>query len=162
MTKAKILLVDDEPLNLKLYEKMLKAHEFQIITGTNGQECLEKAEKNFPDLIVLDWNMPVMHGIEALEILKKDPETKAIPVIMITGVMTSPEDLAYAMTIGANDFLKKPFDKQELNARVKNILLLHQSLKALKTRNNELDETNKFINSLIDSIPHAVIYYSPD
>ncbi len=162
MSNAKVLLVDDEPLNLKLYEKMLKEHDFQISKATNGIECLEKAQENFPDLIIMDWNMPVMHGIEALEILKKNPETNDIPVIMVTGVMTSPEDLAYAMTLGANDFLKKPFDKQELNARVKNILLLQQSLNALKNQNNLLEEKNLFINSLIDSIPHAVIYYSPD
>lgn len=162
MSNAKVLLVDDEPLNLKLYDKMLKEHNFQIFKATNGKECLEKVQEIFPDLIILDWNMPIMHGIEALEILKKDTKTKDIPVIMVTGVMTSPEDLAYAMTIGANDFLKKLFDKQELNARVKNILLLHQSLKTLKTQNSELEDKNLFINSLIDSIPHAVIYYSPD
>ena len=72
MINPKLLLVDDEPLNLKLYDKMLKDFNFQIITAANGQECLEKVNEHFPDLILLDWNMPVMHGIEALEILKKN------------------------------------------------------------------------------------------
>lgn len=160
MSVTKVLLVDDEPLNLKLYERMLKEHNFQIYTAANGKECLEKVQENYPDLIIMDWNMPVMHGIDALEILKKDPATKDIPVIMITGVMTSPEDLAYAMAVGAIDFLKKPFDKQELNARVKNILLLQQALNVLKTQNNLLEDKNLFINSLIESIPHPVVYYS--
>ncbi|MDD2380685.1 MAG: response regulator [Mariniphaga sp.] len=162
MNNAKLLLVDDEPLNLKLFDKMLKEHHYQILTATNGKECLEKVQAYCPDLVILDWNMPVMHGIEVLEILKKDPENKDIPVLMITGVMTSPEDLSYAMTIGAIDFLKKPFDKQELNARVKNILLLYQSMNALKTQNSLLEDKNRFINSLIDSIPHPIIYYSTE
>ena len=160
MSNLKVLLVDDEPLNLKLYDKMLKEHNFQISTASNGKECLEKVQESFPDLVILDWNMPVMNGIETLEILKKDHATKDIPVLMITGVMTSSEDLAYAMTVGAIDFLKKPFDKQELNARVKNILLLYESLNALKAQNSLLEDKTLFITSLIESIPHPVIYYS--
>lgn len=162
MSNSKILLVDDEPLNLKLYDKMLKEHNFVITTATNGQECLDRVREEFPDLIILDWNMPVMDGIDALETLKKDSSTKDIPVLMVTGVMTSSEDLAYAMTVGAIDFLKKPFDKQELNARVRNILLLNESIKALKKQNTLLEDKNLFITSLFESIPHPVTYYSPE
>ena len=162
MSNSKLLLVDDEPLNLKLYDKMLKDFDFQIITAANGQECLEKVNEHFPDLILLDWNMPVMHGIEALEILKKNESTKDIPVLMITGVMTSSEDLSFAMALGAIDFLKKPFDKLELSARVRNILLLSDSLKTLKDQNRRLEDKNIFITSLIESIPHPVIYSSLD
>ena len=119
MNHSKVLLVDDEPLNLKLYDKMLKDFNFQIITAANGQECLNKVQEHFPDLILLDWNMPVMDGVEALEILKKDDATKDIPVLMITGVMTSSEDLSFAMSVGAIDFLKKPFDRLGLCARMR-------------------------------------------
>lgn len=160
MSHSKLLLVDDEPLNLKLYEKMLKDHDSQIITATNGQDCLDKVREHFPDLILLDWNMPVMDGIQALEILKKDETTKDIPVLMITGVMTSSEDLSFAMSVGAIDFLKKPFDKLELSARVRNILLLSDTLKTLKNQNSSLENQNLFITSLIESIPHPVIYSS--
>ncbi len=160
MSHSKLLLVDDEPLNLKLYEKMLKDHDSQIITATNGKDCLDKVREHFPDLILLDWNMPVMDGIQALEILKKDETTKDIPVLMITGVMTSSEDLAFAMSVGAIDFLKKPFDKLELSARVRNILLLSDTLKTLKNQNSSLENQNLFITSLIESIPHPVIYSS--
>jgi PAS domain S-box-containing protein len=162
MSHSKLLLVDDEPLNLKLYDKMLKDHEFQIITAINGQDCIDKVREHYPDLILLDWNMPVMDGIEALEILKKDDATKDIPVLMITGVMTSSEDLVFAMSIGAIDFLKKPFDKLELSARVRNILLLSETLKTLKNQNSSLGNQNLFITSLIESIPHPVIYSSLD
>ena len=160
MSNSKLLLVDDEPLNLKLYEKMLKDHDFQIITAINGKDCLDKVHEHFPDLILMDWNMPVMDGIEALEILKKDGNTKDIPVLMITGVMTSSEDLSFAMSVGAIDFLKKPFDRLELSARVRNILLLSETLKALKSQNSSLENKNLFITSLIESIPHPVIYSS--
>ena len=160
MSHSKLLLVDDERLNLKLYEKMLKDHDSQIITATNGQDSLDKVREHFPDLILLDWNMPVMDGIQALEILKKDETTKDIPVLMITGVMTSSEDLAFAMSVGAIDFLKKPFDKLELSARVRNILLLSDTLKTLKNQNSSLENQNLFITSLIESIPHPVIYSS--
>jgi len=160
MSNSKLLLVDDEPLNLKLYDKMLKDFDFQVITAANGQECLEMVHEHFPDLILLDWNMPVLDGIDTLQILKKDESTKDIPVLMITGVMTSSEDLAFAMSIGAIDFLKKPFERLELSARVRNILLLSESLKALKKQNSSLENKNIFITSLIESIPHPVIYCS--
>lgn len=162
MSNSKLLLVDDEPLNLKLYDKMLKDFNFQIITAANGQECLNKVQEYFPDLILLDWNMPVMDGIETLEILKKDDSMKDIPVLMITGVMTSSEDLSFAMSVGAIDFLKKPFDRLELCARVRNILLLSETLKTLKEQYRDLEDKNIFITSLIESIPHPVIYCSPD
>lgn len=158
----KVLLVDDEALNLKLFDKMLKEYDFQISTAGNGKECIDIARQMRPDLIILDWNMPVMDGIEALENLKKDNDTRDIPVLMITGVMTSSEDMAYAMALGAIDFLKKPFDKLELSARVKNILLLHQSLDDLKEQNTLLEDKNLFIASLLESIPHPVAYYSLD
>ncbi len=160
MSNSRLLLVDDELLNLKLYDKMLKDFNFQIITAVNGQECIEKVNEHFPDLILMDWNMPVMDGIEALERLKKDETTKDIPVLMITGVMTSSEDLAYALSVGAIDFLKKPFDKLELSARVRNILALSESLKTLKKQNSSLEDKTLFITSLIESIPHPVIYTS--
>jgi two-component system sensor histidine kinase/response regulator len=139
MSNSKLLLVDDEPLNLKLYDKMLKDFNFQVIAAANGQECIEKVNEHFPDLILMDWNMPVMDGIEALEILKKDEVTKDIPVLMITGVMTSSEDLAFAMSVGAIDFLKKPFDKRELLARVKTHLELKYAKDQLRLLNEQLE-----------------------
>lgn len=162
MNNSKLLLVDDESLNLLLYSKMLKDFDFELFTANNGKECIEKAGEIKPNLILLDWNMPIMDGIEALEILKKTDELKEIPVIMITGVMSSPENLSLAMSLGASDFIRKPFDKLELTARVKNILLLYSSLNTLKEQYNWLENKNRFISSLIESIPHPVTYHSPD
>lgn len=158
--KFKLLLVDDEPLNILLFSKMLESFSFELYTAENGLICVEKAREIQPDLILLDWNLPVMDGLEALEIIKKDEKTQDIPVIMITGVMSSPENLALAMSIGASDFLKKPFEKLELCARVKNILLLSSSMQAIKNQNQILEDKNVFISALIESIPHPVSYNS--
>lgn len=160
INSARLLLVDDEPLNLKLYKKMLQDFSFQIVTAANGQECLEKVHELSPEIILMDWNMPVMDGIETLKRLKEDETYKDIPVLMITGVMTSSEDLAFAMSLGAIDFLRRPFDKLELTARVRNVLLLTQSLKTLKEQNSALENKSLFVTSLAESIPHPVIYTS--
>ncbi len=162
MNNSKLLMVDDEPMNLFLYCKMLKEFDFEVFTASNGRECIERARAIVPDLILLDWNMPVMDGIQALEILKNDQELKDIPVIMITGVMNTPENLALAMSLGASDFLRKPFEKLELNARIKNTLLLSSSIKILKEQYRSLENKNIFITSLIESIPHPVVYHSPN
>ena len=158
MNPSKLLLVDDEPLNLMLYTKMLNEFDYEIFTASNGRECIDKAGEINPDLILLDWNMPVMDGIEALEIIKSNDKIKDIPVIMITGVMISSENLAFAMSIGAVDFLKKPFEKLELNARVKNILLLSSTLRSLREQYQFLENKNLLISSLIESTPQPVIY----
>ena len=88
--------------------KTLKAHDVEVITAVNGQEGVEKAESDQPDLIILDATMPVMDGLEALAVLKANPETKNIPVIMLSA------DAVYATIerarqLGAVDFISKPF-----------------------------------------------------
>jgi PAS domain S-box-containing protein len=162
MNNSTILIVDDEPINIKLCREMLKPHNYQMITADNGNECITSAKENQPNIILMDWNMPVMDGMEALKILKSDPTTSHIPVIMITGIMVSSESLSLAMNAGATDFLRKPFDKLELNARVKNILLLANSMNILKERNRFIENQNTFISSIIASIPHPIVYYSLD
>ncbi len=162
MNNSRIVLVDDDPINLMLYSKMLRESDYQIITATNGKECLELVFEKQPDLIVLDWNMPEMDGMEALEKLKENQQTKDIPVIMITGVMNSSDNLASAMLLGATDFLRKPFDKAELVARVRNTLLLTGSLNELKKQHQQLEDRNRFVSSLIQGIPQPVVHSSPE
>lgn len=159
MADHKILIVDDEPLNIILYTKMLENQNFQITTASNGKECLIKTLEINPDLIILDWNMPVLNGIETLQSLKKKAITSSIPVLMITGVMTSSQDLALALSTGAIDFLKKPFDGLELISRIKNILFLTETMNTLAKQNNYIEDKNIFITSLLESIPHPVAYY---
>lgn len=162
MSNIKIILVDDEPINLKLYQKMLHGNNCEIISASNGKQCLDLVVKHKPDLIILDWNMPEMDGIETLKALKGKDNSKDIPVIMISGVMTSSEDLASAMHHGAMDFIRKPFDRIELNARVDNILLLIESMRSLKKQTENLENKNLFINSLFESLPQPVMYCNVD
>jgi CheY-like chemotaxis protein/DNA-binding CsgD family transcriptional regulator len=162
MGLAKILIADDEPLNIKLYSVMLSKMEYMIITANNGFDAVKLAREELPDLIVLDWNMPRQNGLESLKILKHEEKTKNIPVIMITGIMTTPENLGQAFKEGAIDFLRKPFDKIELKARVKSMLLLSNAMKVLQEKYYETESNNKFIYSLINTISHPLVYYTID
>ena len=128
MRSLKILIVDDEPLNISLYFEMLRQDDYNIIAAADGLEAVQKAEIELPDLIILDWNMPRLNGLEALKRIKSDEKTNKIPVLMITGVMTSSENLTSALQEGAIDFLRKPFDRMELKTRVRSDLLLSQTI----------------------------------
>jgi len=117
----KILLVDDEPDILKVVIFRQKASGYQVVAASDGSEAFEAAEREKPDLIMLDVNMPVMDGIQALEKLKSDEGTKNIPVIMLTA-KTQSQDIEKAMSLGANDYIGKPFDHMVLLGKIKNIL----------------------------------------
>ena len=162
MRSLKILIVDDEPLNISLYFEMLRQDDYNIIAATDGIEAIQKAESELPDLIILDWNMPRLNGLEALKKIKSDEKTNKIPVLMITGVMTSSENLTSALQEGAIDFLRKPFDRIELKARVRSAMLLSQSIRKLDNNVRTIQERNNFIHSLIESLPHPLTFYTMD
>jgi len=111
MATPKILLVDDTKLFLKLEQEYLKQSAAQIFTAGNGQEALELARSNRPDLIYLDLNMPVMDGVSCCAALKADPELRDIPVILVTteGVDDS---VARCKEAGCDGFLTKPIDRK--------------------------------------------------
>ena len=111
--RAKILLVDDEPDLVDTIQCRLEANSFDVITAFNGQEGLEKAANENPDIILLDTNMPVMNGHEMLERLRKHPELKGIPVIMCTALCEA-RDIAAASAYDIADYVTKPFDCTEL------------------------------------------------
>ena len=119
--RAKILLVDDEPDLVDTIQCRLEANSFDVITAFNGQEGLEKAADENPDIILLDTNMPVMNGHEMLERLRKHPELKCIPVIMCTALCEA-RDIAAASAYGIADYVTKPFDCTELIEKITNVL----------------------------------------
>jgi phosphoserine phosphatase RsbU/P len=149
-----ILVADDDQINLKILFSYLKDSDeyYKILTATNGKIACDIALAELPDLIIMDWEMPEMNGIEALGVLKKDLRTKDIPVIMATGKMISPENLRQALQAGARDFVRKPIEKIELQARVKTGIELSRSFKTIKQL---YDSTLKQHENIIDSINYA-------
>ena len=123
MKKHSILIVDDNPENLKTIADFITESELEvsIIKALDGKMACELAEKKLPNLIIMDWDLPEMNGIEAIKLLKSLESTKDIPVIMATGIMTSTKDLKTALEAGAVDYIRKPIDEIELIARVSSI-----------------------------------------
>jgi CheY-like chemotaxis protein len=121
-----ILLVDDDPENRESVIRFLNnaAEQINILVATNGVQALNIAKKKLPDLIIMDWEMPEMDGIEATSKIKKISACNGIPIIMFTGVRTSSADLQLALQAGAIDFLRKPIENVELMARINSMLLL--------------------------------------
>ena len=117
---TKILIVEDESAHQLALLDILEASGkvYDILSVFNGKEALAIAKKELPDLILTDWEMPVMNGVDFILALKEDEQLADIPVIMCTGIMTSSEHLKTALEVGANDYVRKPFDAIEVNARI--------------------------------------------
>ncbi len=136
--RPKILIVDDEPKNLKLIGAILKNQGYSFETAQNGREAIEKTAAFNPDLIFLDIMMPEMDGYEACKRIKSDPSTSHIPVVIITA-LADRESKLKGLAAGADDFLPKPIDASELAVRTKNLLRIKEFEDFLK-RHNEILE----------------------
>ena len=119
--KEKILIVDDEKDIVKLLEYNLKKEGFRTVTAYDGNEALEKAGREHPDLILLDVMLPEVDGLEVCKQIKKDPATRTVPVIMLTA-RSQETDKVIGLELGADDYVTKPFGVRELLARVKALL----------------------------------------
>jgi DNA-binding NarL/FixJ family response regulator len=124
---ARILIVDDEPLNVDYLEQELEGRGFETETATNGLEALQRVAASPPDLVLLDVMMPEMDGISVLRILKGDPETRLMPVVLLTA-LNAVEDRVRGIEAGADDFLSKPVDDRELLARVNTALAFKRAI----------------------------------
>ena len=149
MNEHQILIVDDDNQNLQLLYTYLSLIDtgYSIVKTNRSKKALKLAKSRQPDLIITDWEMPALNGLELLEELKKDEETKDIPVIMLTGIMLASENLKLAFDAGAVDFISKPVRKNELSARVTSVLQLSDSYKEIKKLN---DEKDKFLSIIMD------------
>ncbi len=116
--KPKILVVDDQPVNVKLLQRKLERQDMDIITALSGREAIEVCRAELPDLLLLDVMMPEMDGIEICRHLKAIPETAEIPVIFVTA-KTSKEGKLEGLDAGAVDYITKPVDLDEMVARVR-------------------------------------------
>ena len=118
--KAKVLVIEDNADTRRFLQVML-SREFEVLIAENGLEGLDSARKNQPELIVLDVVMPTLNGYDACKQLKMDPTTQHIPVIFLSGRNTTTE-ITQGLSVGADDYLPKPFDHKELLARIKSRL----------------------------------------
>ena len=117
---AKILVVDDTPSNVKVLRTLLAVRGYTVITAENGQDALDKAASEPPDLILMDVVMPVMDGYEACRRLRALPATKDVPIVMVTA--SGPQEKAKALAVGANDMIMKPVDPEAVLELVATLL----------------------------------------
>ncbi|CAH1667030.1 PleD family two-component system response regulator [Chelatococcus asaccharovorans] len=130
---ARVLVVDDTPINVKLLEARLSAEYFDVISASNGREALEICEQNRCDIVLLDAMMPGMDGFEVCRKLKSQPSTVHIPIVMVTA-LDQPSDRLRGLDAGADDFLTKPVDDMALIARVRSLVRLKAVTDELRTR----------------------------
>jgi two-component system sensor histidine kinase/response regulator len=133
------MIVDDNPANLKLLEDMLLQEGHRVSSFPLGRLALAAAARNPPDLILLDINMPEMNGYEVCERLKSTTELSDIPVIFLSA-LNETQDKVSAFRSGAVDYISKPFQFEEVHARVETHLQLHNLQRALKLDNERLEE----------------------
>ena len=146
--RPKILVVDDEPEAVELVEFNLKAAGFEVLTAADGAEALKKAHAALPSLVVLDLMLPEVDGLEVCKMLRRDPATAAIPIVMVTA-KAAEIDRILGLELGADDYVTKPFSPRELILRVKNIL------QRGRTADEETD-VHKFGELVIDTPRHLV------
>lgn len=121
MNAHKVLIIDDDETLLQLVEGVLGECDFETVLAEDGETGLEKAQEEKPNAILLDQNMPGINGNEVLQKLKQNPETKNIPILMLTGD-NNISDVAKSLELGAQDYIVKPFNNENLITRVKNVL----------------------------------------
>jgi two-component system, OmpR family, response regulator MtrA len=121
MTDPRVLIADDDQDILRLVERRLSRRGYEVVTATNGQEALDSVAETPPDAIVLDWLMPKVTGSDACKLIKADPLTTAIPVVLLTARATE-GDIEEGLASGADAYLTKPFDIYELDAIIRQVI----------------------------------------
>ena len=140
IAQSRIMVVDDNAQNLELLVAYLDPLGCGVVTATDGVEALEKVAQDVPDLILLDIMMPRMSGFEVCRKLKSDPQTRDIPIIMVTALQEL-GDIERGVESGTDDFISKPVNRLELTTRVKSLLRVRH----LK---NELDRTLAYLSDV--------------
>ncbi|MFL2909114.1 MAG: response regulator [Limisphaerales bacterium] len=148
--KKNILIVEDEPDAVELLELHLKNAGYDVTVAEDGEEALRKVHKSIPDMVILDLMIPEINGLEVCKVIRKDPATESIPVVMCTA-KASEIDKVLGLELGADDYITKPFSPRELVLRVKNLL----------KRNNKTQQPEKnkirIGNITVDKSSHDVL-----
>lgn len=149
----KILVVDDVVSNVMLLKALLKTDEYQIITASDGEQALEKVETENPDLILLDVMMPGLSGFDVSQRLKSSTDHSDIPIIFLTA-LNSHDDIVRGFELGANDFITKPFNKNELKIRIRHQISLIEAKRIILKQTEELRSTIIGRDKLYSVIAH--------
>jgi class 3 adenylate cyclase len=173
-TPPRILIVDDEPINLDILQTRLSVHGYEILTATNGEEALAVAIAQQPDLILLDIMMPKVDGIDVCRRLKADVSLPFMPIIMVTAKADA-KDVVAGLEAGADEYLTKPVDQAALVARVKSMLrikALHDTVQEqamrLEAQSAQLTEWNRTLEQRVaeqltelDRVSRLKRFFSP-
>ncbi len=152
-SEYKILVVDDVLSNVLLLKVLLTNEKYNVVTAMNGTQALKMVESELPDLILLDVMMPDISGFEVARQLKEKPAFAQIPIIFLTA-LNSTADIVKGFQMGANDFISKPFNKEELIIRVKHQISLIAAKRIIFNQNEELKRTIKGRDKLYSVIAH--------
>lgn len=152
-TEYKLLVVDDTEANLLLLKALLQKVGFKIITAKNGSDALDLVEKEKPDLLLLDVMMPIMDGYQTALKIREKPEFDTLPIIFLTALNSS-EDVVKGFSNGGNDFISKPFNKEELIIRIRHQLSLVEARRIIDKQTEELIRTIEGRDKLYSVIAH--------
>ena len=136
----KILIVDDVARNVKLLADVLEAKGYEVFTAESGEEALKRIGQDRPDLLLLDVMMPGMSGYEVCEAIRRDPEMRMLPVVLVTALDGS--ERVKGLDCGADDFITKPINQQELLARVRSLLRIKSLYDEVQGQRAQLEELN--------------------
>lgn len=148
--EPRILIVDDNKVNIELLRAQLKPYNYRIETALDGEDALAKVTKDPPDMVLLDLMMPKISGYEVCKAIKQNKLTQFVPVIVITALQEL-DDKLKAIELGADDFLVKPFNKLELITRIKSLL-------RMKELHDDLDNSENILFTLAEALEAKDIY----
>jgi DNA-binding response OmpR family regulator len=147
-----ILIVDDTPTNVDLLSMVLKKRNYKVRVADSGERALKQINLQPPDLVLMDVMMPGMDGFETCRRMKQDPATADIPVIFITA-LSDMQDMLKGFQVGGADFLTKPFQAEEVLARVKAHLTIRKLHKDLSAKNEKLEKALEEVKTLQGIVP---------
>lgn len=146
--KSHILIVEDEPPLIEVVRYNLEKEGYQVSVAEDGKRALDRVRESIPDLVILDWMLPGLSGIEVCRQLREDPDSKDVPVIMLTARGEEPDRLK-GLASGADDYVVKPFSPAELLARVRAVLR--------RSTSSAPDETLIYRDLTMDMAAHKVV-----
>ena len=137
--KPLVLVADDEQNAVTLLTHIFERDGFEVENARDGESALEKARALRPDLILMDVQMPKMDGFKVVEQLREDPATARVPIIFVTAAAREPADVAHGLKLGADDYIRKPYNYHELLARARSKMHARQLEDRLQRRNEQLE-----------------------